>query len=82
MGGAQSGSGSGYVEIERGSALEWAAFQDVLPVCEALSADDNNRQKARLDRLFAMLTKLGQRVYAVREERGEYRVSRFDTDTD
>jgi len=63
-------------------ALECAAIQDVLPACEALSADDNNQQKARLDRLVAMLTKLGQRGYAVREERGEYRVSRFDTDTD
>ena len=51
-------------------------------MCEALSADDNNQQKARLDRRVAMLTKLGQRGYAVREERGEYRVSRFDTDTD
>ena len=29
-----------------------------------------------------MLTKLGQRGYAVREELGEYRVSQFDTDTD
>ena len=54
----------------------------MLPVREALSGDDNNQQKARLDRRVAMLTKLGQRGYAVREERGEYRVSRFDTDTD
>jgi len=54
----------------------------VLPVCEALSADDNNQQKARLDRLVAMLTKLGQRGYAVREELGEYGVGRFDIDTD
>jgi len=29
-----------------------------------------------------MLTKLGQRGYAVREALGEYRVSQFDTDTD
>ena len=49
-------------------------------MCEALSADDNNQQKARLDRLVAMLTKLGQRGYAVREELGEDRVSQFDTD--
>ena len=82
MGGEQSGSGSGYVEIERGSALEWAAFQDVLPVCEALSADDNNQQNAPLDRLLAMLTRLGQRGDAVREALGEYRVSQFDTDAD
>jgi len=29
-----------------------------------------------------MLTRLGQRGYAVREALGEYRVSQFDTDTD
>jgi hypothetical protein len=29
-----------------------------------------------------MLTKLGQRGEAVREELGKYRVSQFDTDTD
>jgi hypothetical protein len=29
-----------------------------------------------------MLSKLGPRGYAVREELGEYRVSQFDTDTD
>ena len=69
-----------YFEIARGSALECAAIQDVLQVCEALSADDDDQQKARLDRLVAMLTKLGQRGYAVREELGEYRVSQFDTD--
>jgi len=50
-------------------------------VCEALSADDNNLQTALLDRLVSMLTQLGQRGYAVREELGEYRVSQFDTDT-
>ena len=57
-------------------------MQDVLPVCEALSADDNRKQRALLDRLVAMLTKLGQRGHAVREELGEDRVSQFDTDTD
>jgi hypothetical protein len=39
-------------------------------VCDALSADDNSKQKALLDRLVAMLTKLGQRGYAVSEELG------------
>ena len=59
-------------------------MQDVLQVCEALSADDNNQQKARLDRIVATLTKLGQRSVAARSARelGEYRVSQFDTDTD
>ena len=46
-----------------------------------MSADDNNQQQALLDRLVAMLTKLGQRGYAVREELGEYRISQFDNDT-
>lgn len=50
--------------------------------CEVLTADDNNQQKARLDRIMAMLTKIGQRSYVVRTELGEYRVSQFDTDTD
>ena len=71
-----------YFEIARGSALECGAIQDVLQVCDAMSADDNRKQKVPLDRLVAMLTKLGQRGYAVREELGEYRVSQFDTDTD
>ena len=51
-------------------------------VCEALSADDNKQQKAPHDRLVAMLTTLGPRGDAVREELGEYRVSQFDTDPD
>ena len=49
-------------------------MQDMLHVCEALSADDNNQQKALLDRLVAILKKLGQRGYAVREELGDYRL--------
>ena len=79
---ATNGDRRRYFEIARGSALECAAIQDVLPVCEALSADDNMAQKARLDRIVAMLTKLGQRGYAVREELGEYRGGELDTDTD
>jgi len=51
-------------------------------VCEALSADDNDQQKAPLDRIAVMLTKLRQRGDAVREALGEYRISQFDTDTD
>jgi hypothetical protein len=57
-------------------------MQDVLQVCEALSAEDNRKQKALLDHSVAMLTKLGKRGYAVREDLGEYRVGQFDTDTD
>jgi hypothetical protein len=39
-----------------------------LLVCDALSADDNGKQKALLDRRVAMLTTLGQRGDAVSEE--------------
>ncbi len=51
-------------------------------MCDALSADDNSKQKALLDRRVAMLTTLGQRGDAVSEELGGYRVGRFDTDAD
>jgi hypothetical protein len=54
----------------------------VLHLCEALSADDHLQQKALLDRLVAMLTTLGQRRCAVREELGESRVSELDSDSD
>ncbi len=50
-------------------------------MCEALSADDNSKQKALLDRRVAMLTKRGQRGYALSEELGGW-VGRFDTDAD
>jgi hypothetical protein len=54
----------------------------VLPVCDAMSADDNRQQRALLDRRVAELAKLGQRGDAIREALGEYRVGPFDTDTD
>jgi hypothetical protein len=50
-------------------------------VCDALSADDNSKQKALLDRILAMLTKFGQPGYAVSEELGGW-VGQFDTDAD
>jgi hypothetical protein len=53
-----------------------------LLVCDALSANDNSKQKALLDRRVAMLTKLGQRGYALSEELGGYWVGQFDTDAD
>ena len=81
-GNATNGDPRRSFEIARGSALACAAIQDVLHVCEALSADDNHQQKGLLDRIVAMLTQRGQRGYVVREELGEYRVSQVDTDTD
>ena len=71
-----------YVAIARGSALVCVAIQDVLPLCDAMSADDDRRQKARLDRLVAELAKRGQRGDAIREALGEVGVGPFDADTD
>ncbi len=65
-----------YFEIARGSALECGAVQDVLEVCGAMSAADNEKGKTLLDRIVAMLTKLGHRGYAIREEPGEYECRR------
>ena len=71
-----------YFEIARGSALECGAAQDVLQVCGAMSAEENEQAKALLDRIVAMLTRLGQRGYAVREELSGYREDGIDPDTD
>jgi four helix bundle protein len=65
---ATDGDRRRYFEIARGSALECAAVQDVLQVCGALSADENTKGKVLLDRMVAMLTRLGQRGYTVHEE--------------
>gem|GEM_PF-1601419 len=48
--------------------------------CEELKG--HRKAKALLDRIVAMLTKLGRRVYAVGEETGEYQTDRIDPDTD
>jgi four helix bundle protein len=69
---ATEGDRRRYFEIARGSALECGAIQDVLQVCKALSSEDNIRQKNILDRIVAMLTKLGQRGYVVNEDITKY----------
>ena len=87
---ATDGDRRRYFEIARGSALECGAIQDVLEVCGALRPQENASQKLILDRIVAMLTRLGQRGYSVREEQAEYRTneagggigSDIDTDTD
>ena len=78
---ATDGDRRRYFEIARGSALECGAVQDVLQVCGALSAEENAIRKALLDRIVAMLTKLGQRGYAVHENQVQYTVG-VDSDTD
>ena len=61
--------------------MECGAVQDVLQVCRALSAEENATRKALLDRIVAMLTKLGQPGYAVHEDQAQYAVG-IDPDTD
>jgi len=67
-----------YFEI----AIECGAAQDVLGVCGAISAAENEKAKALLDRIVAMLTKLGQRGYAIREQPGNSEIHEIDPDTD
>ena len=62
--------------------MECGAVQDVLQVCGAMPAEENETAKALLDRIVAMLTKLGRRGYAAGEESGEYRTDRTDAETD
>jgi len=52
-----------FFEIARGSTLECAAIQDVLEVIDILSPDENQAKKNDLDRIAAMLSKLGGRGY-------------------
>ncbi len=47
-----------------------------------MTAEENEKAKALLDRIVAMLTKLGQRGYAVHEGSVEYGTDGIDSDTD
>ena len=71
-----------YFEIARDSATECAAIQDVLEICGALPAEQNAEMKVLLDRIVAMLTKLGQRGYVVRESAGDDAMFRIDSESD
>jgi four helix bundle protein len=79
---ATEGDRRRYFEIARASALECGAIQDVLEVCQAISPEENFEAKRMLDRIVAMLTKLGKRGYAIREAANEYIKDAFDSDTD
>ncbi len=79
---ATGGDRRRYFEIARGSALECGAVQDVLQVCGAMSAEENVKTKILLDRIVAMLTKLGQRGYSIQEDGTEYGQDGVDTDSD
>ncbi len=69
-----------YFEIARGSALECAAIQDVLVVGKALEEKTSQRRKSELDRMAAMLSRLGGRGYSVEDERAIYRTNEIDPD--
>ena len=71
-----------YFEIARGSALECAAIQDVLVVGNALDERESQERKTELDRMAAMLSRLGGRGYNVGEEVGGYSVGDVDFDPD
>jgi four helix bundle protein len=57
-----------YFEIARGSALECAAIQDVLVIGKALGEQESLGRKTELDRMAAMLSRLGGRGYSVAKE--------------
>lgn len=71
-----------FFEIARGSALECAAVQDCLEACQVLSPEQNGRGKEMLVRLVSMLTKLGRRDQALREESSVYLEPVYDYDND
>ena len=71
-----------YFEIAQGSALECAAIQDVLRIGNVLEEKEHQHRKGHLDRIGAMLSKLGGRGYRVQEERGSYCTKAIDPDFD
>jgi four helix bundle protein len=71
-----------FFEIARGSALECSAIQDVLEICGALSPEENAAAKKNLDRIVAMLTRLGQRGYTARDAHGSYEREENDCEID
>ncbi len=71
-----------YFEIARGSALECAAIQDVLVVGKALDKAESRERKTELDRMAAMLSRLGGRGYCVKEDSEAYGYGESDSDSD
>ena len=71
-----------YFEIARGSALECAAIQDVLVVGKALEESISQNRKTELDRMAAMLSRLGGRGYHVQESGEVYAAEGAGNDTD
>ena len=71
-----------YLEIARGSTFKCAAVKDVLGVCETISAEQNHQGKILLDRIVAMLTKMGGWSYSVKESEEVYYSGNDDIDID
>ena len=69
---ATDGDRRRFFEIDRGSAFECGAAQDVLQVCGAMKPEDNVKMKELLTRIVAMLTKLGGRGFSVSEDHADY----------
>ena len=79
---ATDGDRRRYFEIARGSALECGAIQDVLEVCGGLSQAENREAKILLDRIVAMLTRLGRRGDTAGEEQNRYGIDGAAGDSD
>lgn len=76
-----------YFEIARGSTLECAAIHDVLVIGKALDRKESGERKIELDRIAAMLSRLGGRGYCVKEDWGSDETDRtgefeFEPDSD
>ncbi len=71
-----------YFEIARGSVFECEAIQDVLVVGKVLNERESGERKVELDRMAAMLSRLGGRGYCIEEDLLIYGGSDVDTDTD
>jgi hypothetical protein len=54
----------------------------VLEVCSAISSIENAEGKKTLDRIVAMLTRLGQRGYSVDDQSTDYSIGQAYSDTD
>lgn len=62
--------------------MECAAIQDVLVVGKGLNKEESRQRKGELDRMAAMLGRLGGRGYCVKEELEFYGSTEFDPDSD
>ena len=71
-----------FFEIARGSTLECAAIQDVLVAGKALGESESRERKVGLDRMAAMLSRLGGRGYCVKEDCAGFGVDEIDSDPD